>query len=177
MGFGDMGGMDGFDMGGMDMGGDMDGIPEDRLSTPGIGDAGLGDGETYSDATCPIAMFDSRQTQSQSQVPGDESSNADEMGAGYSKNTIKALGLIRRELDLSQASTSEAADRSLSFAQSQKATRRAASSFFFELLVLGTRDCVKLQQKKPYANIEIQAKDKLYEHHSVTAQSQSAPLS
>ena len=32
---------------------------------------------------------------------------------------------------------------------------RAAASFFFELLVLGTRDCVKLSQVAPYDNIEI----------------------
>lgn len=53
-----------------------------------------------------------------------------------------------------------------------QATRRAAASFFFELLVLGTRDCVKLDQRAPYENIHVQAKDKLWErqrHGSVAA--------
>ena len=44
-----------------------------------------------------------------------------------------------------------------------KATRRAASSFFFELLVLATRDCVKVSQDRPYANIEVRAKPKLWD--------------
>jgi cohesin complex subunit SCC1 len=46
-----------------------------------------------------------------------------------------------------------------------KASRRAASSFFFELLVLGTRDCIQLSQAKPFENIEIRAKGKLWEHN------------
>lgn len=45
-----------------------------------------------------------------------------------------------------------------------QASRRAASSFFFELLVLGTRDCIKLSQAGPFENIEIRAKDRLWEH-------------
>ena len=44
----------------------------------------------------------------------------------------------------------------MSFAEmSQKATRRAASAFSFELLVLGTRDCIKLSQNLPFENIEV----------------------
>ena len=44
-----------------------------------------------------------------------------------------------------------------------KASRRAASSFFFELLVLGTRDCVKLNQTKAFGDIKVQGKDKLWQ--------------
>jgi cohesin complex subunit SCC1 len=44
-----------------------------------------------------------------------------------------------------------------------QASRRAAASFFFELLVLGTRDCVQLSQAAPFENIEVFAKDKLWE--------------
>ena len=44
-----------------------------------------------------------------------------------------------------------------------QASRRAAATFFFELLVLGTRDCVKLTQPEPFSNIEVRAKDKLWE--------------
>jgi cohesin complex subunit SCC1 len=44
-----------------------------------------------------------------------------------------------------------------------QASRRAAASFFFELLVLGTRDCVKLNQSSPFENIEVRAKEKLWE--------------
>ena len=44
-----------------------------------------------------------------------------------------------------------------------QASRRAASAFFFELLVLGTRDCIKLTQSKAFENIEIRGKAKLWE--------------
>jgi cohesin complex subunit SCC1 len=45
---------------------------------------------------------------------------------------------------------------------SDKASRRAASAFFFELLLLGTRDHIKLQQPGAFENIEVSAKDKLW---------------
>jgi cohesin complex subunit SCC1 len=45
----------------------------------------------------------------------------------------------------------------------RQASRRAASAFFFELLVLSTRDCVKVDQQTPFEDIEIRAKDKLWE--------------
>ena len=59
-----------------------------------------------------------------------------------------------------------------------EATRRAAASFFFELLVLGTRDCVKVTQEEPYANIEVRAQAKLWERqrHSSIAPSVSSGL-
>lgn len=59
-----------------------------------------------------------------------------------------------------------------------KASRRAASSFFFELLVLGTRDCLRLSQPKPFENIEIHAKDKLWERqrHGSVAQSTASGM-
>ena len=69
-----------------------------RLSTPPP-DVLLEEGdESHADATCPIAMFDDRvaasQSQSQSQAPTEPSDD----GKGYSKNTVKALTVIRREL-------------------------------------------------------------------------------
>lgn len=44
-----------------------------------------------------------------------------------------------------------------------QATRHAASAFFFELLVLSTRECVKIEQPEAYGAIEVQAKDRLWE--------------
>jgi cohesin complex subunit SCC1 len=49
--------------------------------------------ETYADLECPIAAFDMKGS---SQVS--ESDNAAD-GKGYSKNTIRALGIIRKELE------------------------------------------------------------------------------
>jgi len=140
-----------------------------RLSTPAPVDGlALEEGEeSYADLTCPIAMFDVRpQTQTQgtqpSQLVDTEPDPADGEGKGYSKNTVKALGIVRKELQ--QTPDEEEEDRMLSFRQvSQKASRRAAASFFFELLVLGTRDCVQITQSAPFGNIEVRAKAKLWE--------------
>lgn len=44
-----------------------------------------------------------------------------------------------------------------------QATRRAAAGFFFELLALGTRDCVRLHQAHAYGDIHIEAKPALYD--------------
>ncbi|KAI0705062.1 Rec8 like protein-domain-containing protein [Cerioporus squamosus] len=132
-----------------------------RLSTPPPDVFEEGD-ESHADATCPIAMFDDRVAASQSQGQSQAPTEASDDGKGYSKNTVKALTVIRREL---QPSADEPeADKYMSFNDmAQKASRRAAAAFFFELLVLGTRDCVKLTQPEPFANIEVRAKDKLWE--------------
>ena len=93
----------------MDLGGDVEmgagldrarsAAPTDRsrLSTPAADGLPMEDGEeTYADATCPIAMFDTRP--SQSQETEQEAYTVNNEGRGYSKNTIKALGIIRKEL-------------------------------------------------------------------------------
>ncbi|KAG6845407.1 hypothetical protein H0H87_009754 [Tephrocybe sp. NHM501043] len=134
-----------------------------RLSTPGPEGIPIEDGEeTYADAACPIAMFDVRPSQTQTQSSHREAPSTEHEGKGYSKNTIKAVSMIRKELQ--PVAGQEDEDKSLSFSKlSDKASRRAAASFFFELLVLGTRDCLKLTQSAPFENIEIRAKDKLWE--------------
>ncbi|KIK27723.1 hypothetical protein PISMIDRAFT_674633 [Pisolithus microcarpus 441] len=130
-----------------------------RLSTPGIEGE---EEESYADLTCPIAAFDVRPLpSSQSQeMDGDVDSK------GYSKNTVKALALIRRDLQPAHGGQEPV----MSFARmSQKASRRAASAFFFELLVLGTRDCIKLTQSAAFENIEIRATPKLWEQSGSVA--------
>ncbi|TDL26250.1 hypothetical protein BD410DRAFT_764723 [Rickenella mellea] len=148
-----------------------------RMSTPAAEGDLLDEGEeTYADLNCPIAMFDDRPSQSQSQLAEKEKEAADNEGKGYSRNTVKALTVIRKDL---QPVAGENADKAMSFQQmSQKASRRAAASFFFELLVLGTRDCVKLTQPGPFENIEIRAKDKLWERqpHAPAPRSSTATL-
>ncbi|KAF8514231.1 Rec8 like protein-domain-containing protein [Hysterangium stoloniferum] len=154
------------DMLNVDLGPSKVGGDDTRVSTPAADLAE--DVETYADADCPIATFDIRPSQSQTtgQPSQEEQIDNDEQDIkkGYSKNTVKALSIIRKELDPSLEPEGE--EKVLGFSQiSEKASRRAASSFFFELLVLGTRDCIKLSQTKPYENIEIRAKDKLWEHN------------
>ncbi|KAI6017071.1 hypothetical protein EDC04DRAFT_2944669 [Pisolithus marmoratus] len=132
------------------------------LSTPEI----EGEEETHADLTCPIAAFDVRPLpSSQSQETG-----GDVDCKGYSKSTVKVLAIIRRDLQ----PTHDGQQPTMSFARmSQKASRWAASAFFFELLVLGTRDCIKLTQSAAFENIQIQAKPKLWEQGGSVASTMS----
>jgi hypothetical protein len=57
--------------------------------------------------------------------------------------------------------------------QTSQASKRAAASFFFELLVLGTRDCVKLEQPERYGDISVQAKPKLFDGIAVVKATQA----
>ncbi|KAJ7188332.1 Rec8 like protein-domain-containing protein [Mycena filopes] len=146
-----------------------------RLSTPMHDAMAFDEGvESYADATCPIVMFDVKpSTQSQAVEDAEPIENE---GKGYSKNTVKALGIIRKELNPVDG---EEEDKVLSFRKmADKASRRAAASFFFELLVLGTRDCVQLTQTAPFENIEVRAKDKLWERqrHGSAAPSRGASV-
>lgn len=86
-----------------------------RLSTPAPDGAIIEEGdETYADASCPIAMFDVRPaTQTQMQGTESEAQAVDNEGKGYSKNTVKALGIIRKELQ--PVAGQEQVDKVLSF--------------------------------------------------------------
>ncbi|KAG8786838.1 sister chromatid cohesion protein 1 [Serendipita sp. 397] len=121
---------------------------------------------TYADEGCPVAVFDTQpQTQdgmllTSPQRPGEDRDEEQVNKDGYSRNTVKAIGLLRHELEGSRGGKRG----SLSFDEmTDKGSRRAASSFFFELLLLGTRDCVKLSQKGAFEDITIQGKKKLWE--------------
>ncbi|CAL1706574.1 unnamed protein product [Somion occarium] len=119
-----------------------------RMSTPALEEGH----ESYADVKCPIAIFDERSSSSQ-----ETSASSDD---GYSRNTVKALSIIRRELQ----PTAEGEEKVLSFKKmAEKASKRAAASFFFEVLLLSTRDAIKVSQDGPFENIEIRAKDKLWE--------------
>ncbi|KAI0312344.1 Rec8 like protein-domain-containing protein [Amylostereum chailletii] len=140
-----------------------------RMSTPGMEE--IEGEETYADLECPIAAFDMRGSSQATDTTGTD-------GKGYSKNTVRALGIVRKELQPIEGDEGDE-EKVLSFNKmATKASRRAAASFFFELLVLGTRDCVKLSQSAPFENIEVRAKDKLWERqrHGSTAPSIAASL-
>ncbi|KAI6022633.1 hypothetical protein EDC04DRAFT_2936620 [Pisolithus marmoratus] len=121
-----------------------------------------GEEETHADLTRPITAFD---------IQPLPSSQSQEMSGdidckGYSKNTVKALAIICQDLQPMHDGQQPA----MSFARmSQKASRQAASAFFFELLVLGVHDCIKLTQSAAFENIKIQAKPKLWEQGSSVA--------
>lgn len=63
-----------------------------RATTPAL-DEGE---ETYADLECPIAAFDMKGS---SQVSDADNASASTDGKGYSKNTVRALGIIRKELE------------------------------------------------------------------------------
>jgi cohesin complex subunit SCC1 len=146
-------------------------LVDDTRSTPGVADdMGM---EAYDSQSCTIGLFDIRssrdskgETQTQTQEAEDiERSTEQVQSKGYSKNTVKAIAVIRKGLEAEPED-----DKYLSFNKvSDKASRRAASAFFFELLVLSTRDCVKITQSAPFENIEIRPKEKLYESLSANA--------
>jgi cohesin complex subunit SCC1 len=125
-----------------------------------------------------LAMFEKDATaESQSQVQSTPTKSlisepVSRSSAGYSKNTGMAMGLLRREIE-----AIEDEDKVVGLAQiadkvcypvhthgkaNGQASKRAASAFFFELLVLGTRDAIKLGQKTAFGDIDIRAKDKLF---------------
>jgi len=99
-----------------------------RMSTPGVDVVPIEEGEeNYADATCPIAIFDVKPL---TQTQGTEI-DAEPVGGeskGYSKNTIKALGIIRRELKPA-IGDEEAGAKVMSF----RAMSDRVSFFFFPL--------------------------------------------
>lgn len=152
----------------------LDQQPSSRHATPAA-DAYDDNFRSYADEDCPVAMFDTQpQTQdmgpnvSASQRSAEEKEEVENKD-GYSRNTVKAIGLLRHELK----GHTQGTNGSLSFTElTDKGSRRAASSFFFELLVLGTRDCVKLKQSQEFGDIQIKGKQKLWEgrlHHDIPA--------
>ena len=87
-------------------------VATDRSRQSSLGLDAIG----YGDSTCPISTFDIRQPTQPSQ-PGDVDQEQSEITEhdthGYSKNTMKALGLIRKELQ--PGLEEEAEPRLLSF--------------------------------------------------------------
>jgi cohesin complex subunit SCC1 len=72
-----------------------------RHTTPGADDYGVGGGRSYADVDCPVAMFDTQATGTQQNSAEDEA-HPTPNDKGYSKNTLKALSLLRKELQPSE---------------------------------------------------------------------------
>ncbi len=84
-----------------------------RLSTPPP-DVMLEEGdESHADVTCPIAVFDDRVAASQGQSQASTELASSDDGKGYSKNTVKALSIIRKDLEPSAEEPAE--DKYMSF--------------------------------------------------------------
>lgn len=76
---------------------------------------------------------------------------------GWSKNTVRAQRVIRHELSREDPDSELSMDK-----VGANASRRAAAGFFFELLVLGTKDQIALRQDEPYGDILVKGKDALW---------------
>jgi len=72
-----------------------------RHTTPGADDHGFAGGRSYADADCPVAMFDTQAASSQQNGAEDEA-HPTPNDKGYSKNTLKAVRLLRKELQPSE---------------------------------------------------------------------------
>ncbi|SPC62370.1 related to Double-strand-break repair protein rad21 [Ustilago sp. UG-2017b] len=164
-----------------------------RLSTPDIDDGGL-DSLAVSSSN-PLAVFDVRPAEeSQSAANEDAASvlraseDAEASTQGWAKSTVRALRVVRSQLSTTPAAASTedeptqsrfveidggTGEKKLLFQKiSNNASRRAAAGFFFEMLVLGTKDCVKLQQDEAYGDIKVAAKERLW--NTIAAASQVA---
>nr|WJN25002.1 double-stranded break repair protein [Pseudozyma thailandica] len=167
-----------------------------RMSTPEVDDGGL---EMAVSSSNPLAVFDVRPVEeSQSALAGEEaasvlraSEDAEASTKGWAKSTVRALRVVRSQLSTNPAAPSddsqtqsrfieideETEEKKLSFQRiSTNASRRAAAGFFFEMLVLGTKDCVKLQQDEAYGDIKVAAKDKLWNASAPSTQAATAPV-
>lgn len=134
----------------------------------------------------PLAIFDGGEA-STTQLGSDLGSLSDfKSTGGFSKTTGMAMGVLRREIEAIEAEAAAEAEAgppaeareqrpSVQFANvARGATKRAASQFFFELLVLGGRDAVALKQDTPYGPIEVAPKPKLWEMGSGGASAEPA---
>lgn len=149
-----------------------------RLSTPEIDDGAL-DSAAVSSSN-PLALFDVRpadDTQAAEQIAEVLRASEDaESTKGWAKSTVRAFRVVRSQLSESAAAEDEQEEsrfvevdddthtKQLSFQKiAANASRRAAAGFFFEMLVLGTKDCVRLNQDEPYGDIKVAAKPKLWD--------------
>jgi cohesin complex subunit SCC1 len=90
-------------------------VPTDpsRMSTPAPDGMFVEEGdETYADATCPISIFNVKPL-TQTQGTENEADPVENDSKGYSKNTVKALGIIRKSLK--PVGDEEPQDKMLSF--------------------------------------------------------------
>ena len=117
-----------------------------RMTTPSLDTPSASQYEAK-EGEAPIAMFGRKQTKQDTRHLTKD---------GYSRNTMKAKEFLKARLPDTQP------DHFVSFSEvSDKANKRAASAFFFEMLVLGSRQQVNLKQESAFGDIQVSAKDKL----------------
>lgn len=159
----------------------------ERLSTPSERSVAREELDPSPSSSYPLRAFD-YVPPSSSSLSGSEAGGASDMARtqasaslGLSKNAVRAVHVLRRELtpasveasssgqqttrrQTAAAAAAEHEDGGMSFqAVTRNASRRAAAGFFFEMLALGTKDCIDVQQDESYGDIRIRAKPGLWE--------------
>ncbi|RHZ78613.1 hypothetical protein Glove_158g52 [Diversispora epigaea] len=131
----------------------------DTMSHHESGDAEAITPVDYEDSPSPqgITIFDQEQE--------DQQQNTE---TTFSKNTIKAMKLLRSKCreEINEHITESDIPKSRVVSYDQvvgTAKRQDAVKLFFELLVLNTKDVIHVQQKQPYGDIQILCKDKLFD--------------
>ncbi|PWN25076.1 hypothetical protein BDZ90DRAFT_228478 [Jaminaea rosea] len=141
--------------------------PLSRLGTPSnLDDLDAADSLTPTSSKL-LAAFEARPADAEAQTPLAAAAAAEEASStraataqGWSKNTVRAQRVIRSQLERS-AEGRERATLSVDEV-SKNASRRAAAGFFFELLVLGTKDQVVLEQDEAYGDVRVRGKEGLW---------------
>jgi cohesin complex subunit SCC1 len=130
-----------------------------RLATPSV----LGDSETQGSvydspsSSNLLRAFEGRLNADASNLAAETQASTQ---AGMSKNTTRAIKVLRKELQ----NEDEEESREVSFQKiTANATRRAAAGFFFEVLLLGTKDTIKVEQQDSFGEIKIQARPGLWQ--------------
>lgn len=123
-----------------------------RLGTP---EEGSVVGSSYEDVSptpsYPLRAFDAP-------ANGDAIAASSASAVGMSRNTLRAIKVLKTKL-----SPEEEEEGEMDFSEVTKnASRRAASAFFFEILALGTKDCLRIDQEDPFGEIKIKAKPGLW---------------
>lgn len=123
-----------------------------RLGTP---EEGSVIGSSYEDVSptpsYPLRAFDAPSG-------GDVTAASSASAVGMSRNAIRAIKVLKTKL-----SPEDEEEGEMQFSEVTKnASRRAASAFFFEILALGTKDCLRVDQEDPFGEIKIKAKPGLW---------------
>lgn len=120
-----------------------------RLGTPEEGSVISSSYEDVSPTpSYPLRAFDAP-------AAGDVTAASTASAVGMSRNTLRAIKVLKTKL----SPEDEEGEGEMEFSQVTKnASRRAASAFFFEILALGTKDCLRVDQETAFGDIKIQAK-------------------
>lgn len=124
-----------------------------RLGTPEEGSVVASSYEDVSPTpSYPLRAFDAS-------AAGDVTAASSASAVGMSRNTLRAIKVLKTKL----SPEDDEEEGEMQFSEVTKnASRRAASAFFFELLALGTKDCLRIDQEDPFGEIRIKAKPGLW---------------